>query len=114
MQINDLDELSYDVEQDGVLVRRELERVTSTKGAWATVMFLYEDRDVVAGGDVNNAPWKAAKVAILRLQKVGDGYKKQASFTLGGAKEARTMANTLLGWFEEKADETAKPNEKTP
>ena len=105
MQINDLDELSYDVEQDGVLIRRELERVISTKGAWATVMFLYEDRDVVAGGDVSSAPWKSAKVAILRLQKVGDGYKKTAGFTLGGAKEARTMANTLLGWFEEKSSE---------
>ena len=40
-----LDELTYDYEDEGVLVRKEIDRAVLTKGSWATVMFLFQELD---------------------------------------------------------------------
>ena len=37
-----LEELTYDYEDEGTLVRKEIDRAVLTKGSWATVMFLFQ------------------------------------------------------------------------
>ncbi|MDB4980841.1 MAG: hypothetical protein JWM82_1593 [Myxococcales bacterium] len=95
-----LDELTYDVEEDGVLVRRQVERVVLAGGAWATVMFLYQERDRTSG--VFGAP----KISITRFKKFRGAYKRHAAFTLASVEQARALTDTFERWFE-KMDETA-------
>ena len=40
-----IEEVSYNYEDEGKLVRKEMKKEVLTKGAWATVMFLYQELD---------------------------------------------------------------------
>jgi hypothetical protein len=96
MQLAELDEVHYDLEVDGELVRRQLARRIWDARGWATVAVHFQERDPAGA-------WKPAKVALLRFRKVHEVWKKQASFTLS-LDEAHALAATLAGWNDAAAD----------
>jgi len=90
MLVAELDDVSYDLEVDGVEVRRTLERRVWERGAWATVVIAYQERS--ATGE-----WKQPKLALIRLQRIRDAWKRHATLTLRGG-DALALADTLVGW----------------
>jgi len=88
-----LDELSYDYEEDGVLVRKELERHVLSKGSWATVMFLYQELDK------KTEAWRAPKVSIVRYKKWNGQYRKQSGFNISSEKQARQIVEAIEKWY---------------
>ena len=40
-----IDELTIHYEEDGRVVRKEIAKEVLSKGAWTTIMFLYQDLD---------------------------------------------------------------------
>jgi hypothetical protein len=90
MLVGDLDDVTYDLEVDGEQVRRVVHRKVLEKGAWATVAMVYDER----GSD---GAWKRGKLALIRLQKVRDAWKKHAAINLSG-DDAAALAETLAGW----------------
>lgn len=90
--MEELDEIRWDWEEDGRLVRRELDRRTFARGGWATVMFLFEELDPETDA------WKAPKVAIVRFQKLHGLWKKHAAWNVD-ADDARGVAAALDAWF---------------
>jgi hypothetical protein len=91
MTVADLDEVQYDLEVDGVEVRKQLARRVWEKAGWATVAISFAERD-------KNGEWKPAKLALLRFRRLDEVWKKQASLTMGGA-EAAELAAALAEWF---------------
>lgn len=89
----ELDELTVNYEEEGVLVRKELERVYLSKGAWATVLFRYQEMNPQTGG------YRSPKAMIVRFRKVKGVYRKQSSFTISSAKQALALAEILQRWF---------------
>jgi hypothetical protein len=89
--VAELDEVQYDLEVDGEQVREQLARRVWEKSGWATVAISFRERDKT--GD-----WKEPKLALYRFRKLDEAWKKQASFTLGGA-EAAELAVSLSEWF---------------
>jgi predicted alpha-1,6-mannanase (GH76 family) len=87
--MEDLDDLTFDLEADGDEIRRTLHRKTWESGSWATVALLYEEKADDA--------WRA-KLALLRMKKVRGLWKKHALVTLK-ADEARDLAQALAGWL---------------
>src|SRR5262245_6110086 len=96
MLVAELDEVTYDLEVDGEQVRRVLHRKLMERGAWATVVMVYEER-------ASDGTWKSGKLALIRLQKVRDAWKKHAAMTLSGT-DAVALGEALAGW---RADLTA-------
>ncbi len=90
MLVAELDEVTYDLEVDGEQVRRVLHRKVMERGAWATVAMVYEER-------ASDGSWKPGKLALIRLQKVRDAWKKHAAITLGGG-DAVALAETISTW----------------
>src|SRR5215468_5532210 len=90
MLIGDLDDVTYDLEVDGEEVRRTLQRRAWEHGGWATVAIAYQERS--AGGD-----WKPAKLALIRLQRVRDAWKRHAAITLRG-DDAIALGEALEAW----------------
>jgi hypothetical protein len=90
MLVGDLDDVTYDLEVDGQEVRRTVHRRVWQRGAWATVAIAFEER---GPDDV----WKPAKLALIRLQRVRDAWKKHAAITLRGS-DAAALAQTLAQW----------------
>jgi hypothetical protein len=99
-----LDELTYDYEDEGVLVRKQLDKVVLTKGSWATLMFLYQELDKTAG------TFRAPKIAIVRFKKFKGSYRKQSSFNVSSEKQARQITGVFESWYP-KMSEAAGPAE---
>jgi len=88
-----LEELTYDYEDEGVLVRKEIDRVVLTKGGWATIMFLFQELDRASG------KFRAPKMAIVRFKKAKGVYRKQSSFNISSEKQARQIAEVFEQWY---------------
>jgi hypothetical protein len=100
-----IDEISYDYEEDGKLVRRELERVVLSKGAWSTIMFLYQELDR------QKNDWRAPKVAIVRYKKWNGVYRKQSGFNISSEKQARQIVGAIEKWYKPGAFEASDADE---
>jgi hypothetical protein len=90
MLVAELDEVTYDLEVDGEQVRRTLHRKVTERRGWATVAIAYEERG-------RDGSWKPAKLALIRLQRVREAWKKHAAITLGGA-DAVALADAIQSW----------------
>lgn len=94
--MSEIDELSVTFEENGVEVVKELDKVVLTKGAWATVVFLYQDWDNEAEG------YGAPKVTLRRYRKVRGQYRQQSKFNLSSLAQGEQLAGILLGWARDK------------
>ena len=97
-----IEELSYNYEDEGVLVRKELDKMVLTKGSWATVMFLYQELDKASG------KFRAPKIAIVRFKKFRGAYRKQSSFNVSSEKQARQITEVFERWYS-KMEAAAAP-----
>jgi hypothetical protein len=88
-----LEELTYNYEDSGVLVRKELDKEVLTKGSWATVMFLYQELDK------KTEKFRAPKIAIVRFKKFKGAYRKQSSFNVSSEKQARQITEIFEKWY---------------
>ena len=107
-----VDELTFNyINEEGQKVRRELAKEVLSKGAWATLMFLYQDLDR------RNNVYRPPKVSIVRYKKTNGRYRKQSSFNISSEKQARAMMVVLDKWYAsdymnaggEPADKGEKP-----
>jgi hypothetical protein len=88
-----LEELTYDYEDEGTLVRKQLEKTVLTKGSWATVMFLFQELDRAKG------KFRPPKMAIVRFKKSKGTYRKQSSFNISNEKQARQIVEVFESWY---------------
>ena len=89
-----IDEISYDYEDEGRLVRKELQREVLSKGAWSTIMFLFQELDK------KTDEWRAPKIAIVRYKKWNGVYRKQSGFNISSEKQARQIVEAHGGRIE--------------
>jgi hypothetical protein len=97
-----LDELTYDYEDEGVLVRKQIDRAVLTKGGWATVMFLFQELDRAKG------TFRAPKMTIVRFKKTRGSYRKHSSFNISNETQARQITEVLEGWYPKIKELTAE------
>ena len=98
-----IDEISYNYEDGGKQVRRELQKEVLTRGSWTTVMFLYEELDRKAD------TWGDAKIAIVRYKKFGGTYRKQSSFNISSRKQAEQIIDVMRRWYASVEDKPKPP-----
>ena len=91
-----VDELSVNYEENGVLLCKELDRQVLSRGAWATVMFLYQDLNRQSG------EYGPEKVTIRRFQKRDGTYIPRSKFNISSLQQGRKIAAALQGWIEDK------------
>ena len=97
---SDINDVTVNYEEDGVLKVKELDKEILTKGAWATIVFKYKNYD-----------WKKedygdTKYIIRRYRKVEGEYKPQSKFNISSNKQAKLVVEVLQKWLEkeEKAE----------
>jgi hypothetical protein len=96
-----LEDLTYDYEDEGTLVRKELDRAVLSKGSWATIMFLFQELDRQKG------KFRPPKMAIVRFKKSKGSYRKQSSFNISNEKQARQIVEVFESWYPKIAEVTA-------
>jgi hypothetical protein len=89
-----VEELTIEWEdEDGVVTTKELDKVVLSKGAWTTIMFLYQDFNR------KSEEFGPNKVRIQRYQKRDGRYMPRSKFNISSGKQARAIIETLEGWF---------------
>jgi hypothetical protein len=95
--------------EDGQLVRKQLDKEILSKGAWATIMYLYQDMDR------RNNTYRVPKVSIVRYRKSNGVYRKQSSFNISSEKQGRHIVRVLENWYSTECAESPRdPSKKKP
>ncbi|BDZ75256.1 hypothetical protein GCM10025856_29750 [Methylophaga marina] len=90
-----VDELTVEYHEGDTMTVKELDKVILTKGAWATVMFRYQDLDRKTGD------FGPDKYTIRRYQKRNGEYSQRSKFNISSRDQASQIINTLTKWTDE-------------
>ena len=91
----DVEDLSVDYTEDGMLVSKQLDKVILTKGAWSTIIFRYQD------WDRKKEEYGPDKFSIRRYQKRNGEYQQKSKFNISSRDQATKIINALQGWLGE-------------
>ncbi len=94
-----VDELTISYSEDDVELIKELDKVVLTKGAWATLMFRYQE------WDRRKECYSSDKYTIRRYQKRNGEYQQKSKFNISSRDQARAIITALRHWTEEEAAE---------
>lgn len=87
-----IDEITINYEEDGTLVVKELDKIPLTKGAWTTIMFMYQQWDAKKQG------YGQTLFTIRRYRKTGGEYRQQSKFNISSVDQAQKIIDTLQKW----------------
>ncbi|GLP99291.1 MULTISPECIES: hypothetical protein [Methylophaga] len=90
-----VDELTVEYHEGDTMTVKELDKVILTKGAWATVMFRYQDLDRKTG------EFGPDKYTIRRYQKRNGEYSQRSKFNISSRDQASQIINALTKWTDE-------------
>ena len=92
---SEIDELTVQYEEDGVVTVKELDKKVLTKGAWSTIIYRYQD------WDRRKEAYGPDKYTIRRYQKRGGEYMQKSMFNISSKDQARAIIEALEGWMKE-------------
>lgn len=90
-----VDELSVEYSEGDQLLVKELDKKVLTKGAWATLMFRYQD------WDAKKDEFGKDKFTIRRYQKRNGEYMQKSKFNISSPDQARAIVEALEEWLKE-------------
>ena len=89
-----VDELTVEYTDNGVVTVKQLDKIVLSKGAWATVIFRYQDLDRKSG------EYGPDKYTIRRYQKRNNEYQQKSKFNISSADQARKLIAALEQWLD--------------
>jgi hypothetical protein len=92
-----VDELTIEYVEDGVTTIKQLDKKILSKGAWATIIFRYQEWDRKTEG------YGADKYSIRRYQKRNDQYFQKSKFNISSKDQAQKIIEALNLWMAEEA-----------
>jgi len=94
---SDVNDISIDYEEDGILIVKQLDKIILSKGAWTTIIFMYQDwnRKNEAYGDI--------RFTIRRYRKMSGEYRPQSKFNISSAAQAEKIIEALTKWTSSKS-----------
>ena len=91
---SDVNDITIEYEEDGVLLVKEIDKEILSKGAWATVMFRYQQ------WDRRKNEYGADSYSIRRYQKVHGEYMQKSKFNISSKIQAEKIVETLQRWMK--------------
>jgi hypothetical protein len=92
---SDINDLTVQYEEDGVVTVKELDKVILSKGAWSTIIFRYQDLDR------KKNEYGPDKFTIRRYQKRGGQYMQKSKFNISSRDQARGIITALENWMKD-------------
>lgn len=91
---SDVNDISIQYEEDGLVIVKEIDKEILSKGSWATVIFRYQQ------WDKRKNEYGADSYAIRRYQKVHGEYQQKSKFTISSSKQAEKLVEVLQRWLK--------------
>ncbi len=92
---SEIDELTVQYEEDGLVTVKELDKRVLTKGAWSTIIYRYQD------WDRRKEEYGADKYTIRRYQKRNGQYSQKSKFNISSKDQARAIIDALEEWMKD-------------
>jgi len=92
---SEIDELTVQYEEDGLVTVKELDKKVLTKGAWSTIIYRYQD------WDRKKEEYGKDKYTIRRYQKRNGQYMQKSKFNISSQDQARSVIDALEGWMKD-------------
>jgi hypothetical protein len=89
-----VDDITIDYEEDGLLIVKELDKVILSKGAWSTILFRYQQ------WDKKKEDYGPDRYTIRRYRKMHGNYQAQGKFNISSEDQARKIIDALKGWID--------------
>lgn len=86
--------VAFTDEETGEVVIKELAKEYLSKGAWQTMMFLYQERNTKTG------EFGEPKVSIRRYQKKDGAFKQRSKFNISNKEQAEAIIANLNKWYD--------------
>jgi len=91
---SEVNELTVQYEEDGAVIVKELDKMILSKGAWATVIFKYQDLNRTSG------EYGPPRFTIRRYRKINNEYRQQSKFNISSADQALKIIEALQKWVD--------------
>jgi hypothetical protein len=91
----DVEALTVQYEENGVILVKELDKEILSKGAWATVLFRYRNLNKTTGD------YGEDMYAIRRYQKRQGSYIPKSKFNISSPEQAKKIVAALTRWTRE-------------
>jgi len=88
-----VDELTVNYSEGDTQIVKELDKIVLSKGAWATLIFRYQDWDAQSG------EFGPEKYSIRRYQKRNGEYFQKSKFNISSADQAKKIIDALEAWI---------------
>lgn len=88
-----VDDLTVNYEENGQLLVKELDKVILSRGAWATIIFRYQELNL------ESDTYGPDKFVITRYQKRAGEYKRQSKFNISSVDQARKIVAAFTNWL---------------
>ena len=92
---SDYKDLTINFEEDGILIVKELDKDILSKGAWATILFRYQQ------WDKRKNEYSPDRFTIRRYRKINGSYMQQSKFNISSSDQARKIIDSLQKWLPE-------------
>ena len=89
------DEITITYEEDGQVLVKEIDKEILSSGAWATIVFRYQDLDKAKG------EYGPDKFTIRRYQKRDGQYQAKSKFNISSTAQAKKLIEVLNKWTQE-------------
>ncbi len=90
-----VEELTVTYEDGGIETVKELDKKVLSKGAWATVIYRYQD------WNRSKEEYGSDKYTIRRYQKRNGEYSQKSKFNISSEKQAKEIIVALQDWIDE-------------
>ena len=91
----EIDELTVQYEEDGLVTVKELDKKVLTKGAWSTIIYRYQD------WDRRKEEYSKDKYTIRRYQKRSGQYMQKSKFNISSKDQALAIIEALQDWTKD-------------
>ena len=92
---SDVNDITVQYEEDGLVTVKELDKIVLSKGAWSTIIYRYQD--------YNRAKdeYGPDKYTIRRYQKRNGVYRQQSKFNISSKAQAQSIVDALQTWIKD-------------
>jgi hypothetical protein len=87
-----IEEISIQYEEDGMVLVKELDKEILSKGAWSTIMFRYQN------WDKSKEEYSKDMFSVRRYQKRQGEYIQKSKFNISSLEQAKKIIETLQRW----------------
>lgn len=95
---SDVEDLSVEYEEDGLVTVKQLDKKVLTKGAWATIIYKFQN------WDRKKEAYGKSAFTIRRYQKRNGEYQQRSKFNISSVDQATQIIDALSGWVSEEGE----------